>query len=91
MDHIPAVKSDPAVPALFVVPPVPAAIVDSAARVMSSGRELASVGGTAATMTAGFMMAGAMAWAAGAAMFFAAATAMPRPGRGNGGRPAKVV
>ena len=86
MDHIPAVKSDPA---LFMVPPVPAAIVDSAARAMSSGRELSSVGGTAATMTAGLMMAGAMAWAAGAAMMFGAVTALPRPG--NGARPAKVV
>ena len=89
MDHIPAVKSDPALPALFAVPPVPAAIVDSAARVMNSSREIASVGGTAATMTVGLMVAGALAWTAGAAMLFGAATVLPRPG--NGERPAKMV
>ena len=89
MDRTPAVKSDPALPALFAVAPVPAAIVDSATRVMNSGREFASVGGTAATMTVGFIVAGALAWTAGAAMMFGAAAALPRPG--NGGRPAKVV
>jgi len=95
MNRLPAVRPDPALPALVAAPETPVMLAaDAAARLMCSGRDLNAVGGTAATMTAGFAVCGAMAWAAGAAMLFAAATAFPQavaPAPANRRPRAKVV
>lgn len=76
MIRLPAVRSDLDLPGLPATAQFHAAI--AAARLVSSGRELAAVGGTAATMTAGLAVAAALGWAAGAAMALAAFNAIPQ-------------
>ncbi len=89
---LPAVRSDLDLRGLPAAPQFPAVI--AAAHLVSSGRELAAVGGAAATMTAGLAVAAALGWAAGAAMALAAFTAIPQaaataPVRGQ--RRAKMI